>query len=379
MDITKLKSLWKRYKNTSIFGRYLPYKTVLEQLKELTIPFKIIGHSESGTPIHSVTFGTGKLKILMWSQMHGNESTTTKAVFDLMNMFRDETCETTRSILNNCTVYIIPLLNPDGADAYTRVNANQIDLNRDALELTQKESLVLRSIIDSIKPDFAFNLHDQRTIFSAGLCKKSATVSFLSPAGDQERSISTSRKQAMQVIVSMNSLLQQTIPNQIGRYDDGFNINCIGDTLEYEGIPVILFEAGHYEGDYEREETRSYIFYALIKGLATISLGNFKTYNYREYFEIPENKKLFYDVIIREAFLQDQIIDIAVQFTEKLSNNCIEFVPKVAAIGNLNEFFAHREILAKKRAIRHYNDVVEVVPEVEMLKFYLDTELFSVL
>ncbi|WP_378188178.1 M14 family zinc carboxypeptidase [Aquimarina sp. W85] len=379
MSTTKLKNLYKRYQNKSISGRYLPSKIVLGQLKSLAIPSDVIGYSEAGTPIHLVKFGIGTNKIVMWSQMHGNESTTTKAVFDFINMLHDTTCETTQMLLSNCTIYLIPLLNPDGADAYTRVNGNEIDLNRDAQELTQKESLILRSYIDTIKPNFAFNLHDQRTIFSAGTNNKSATVSFLSPAGDTERSITSSRVRSMQVIVAMNKVLQEFVPDQIGRYDDGFNINCIGDTLESQGIPTVLFEAGHYEQDYEREVTRSFIFYALVQGVSSIASKAFSTYNYKDYFKIPENKKLFYDVIIRKARLKDTIIDIAVQFTEKLLDDEIKFIPKIAVIGDLNGFFGHRELYAEGRIIRHYNDVVEVVPEVEMLKFYLDTELFSVL
>ncbi|WP_246054204.1 hypothetical protein [Antarcticibacterium flavum] len=41
-----------------------------------------------GEPIHRITVGNGKIKIFAWSQMHGNESTTTKAVFDILKSFR---------------------------------------------------------------------------------------------------------------------------------------------------------------------------------------------------------------------------------------------------------------------------------------------------
>jgi hypothetical protein len=33
------------------------------------------------------------------------------------------------------------------------------------------------------------------------------------------------------------------------------------------GVPTLLFEAGHFEGDYQREITRKYIFIALISSL----------------------------------------------------------------------------------------------------------------
>src|SRR5690606_18803559 len=99
--------------------------------------------------------GDGPIKILMWSQMHGNESTTTKAVLDLIN-FLLEGSEMSNSILERCTIKIIPILNPDGALAYTRVNANGIDLNRDAQNLSQPESKVLRAVFEDFGPDYCF-------------------------------------------------------------------------------------------------------------------------------------------------------------------------------------------------------------------------------
>ena len=41
----------------------------------------IVGKSVKGLPIHQLQLGSGSLKILMCSQMHGNETTTTKALF----------------------------------------------------------------------------------------------------------------------------------------------------------------------------------------------------------------------------------------------------------------------------------------------------------
>jgi hypothetical protein len=39
------------------------------------------------------------------------------------------------------------------------------------------------------------------------------------------------------------------IPGQVSRFDDGFNINCIGDKFQSH-VPTILFEAGHFQDDY---------------------------------------------------------------------------------------------------------------------------------
>ena len=81
----------------------------------------------------------------MWSQMHGNETTTTKALIDCFNLFESNN-EFSNTILNSCTLYIIPILNPDGAEKYTRFNSNSVDLNRDAQNLSQAESKVLNKV-----------------------------------------------------------------------------------------------------------------------------------------------------------------------------------------------------------------------------------------
>ena len=379
MNSQHLSDLFSEYKEESLSGRYITsdlIQPLIDQYSKL-LDIQQIGMSENDLPIYLIKLGTGSKTLVYWSQMHGNESTTTKAVFDFLKLLTNHKADFVAKILEECTLYIIPILNPDGAKAYTRLNYHNIDLNRDAQDLSQKESLVLDKVLRQYKPDFAFNLHGQRTIFSAGLVNKPATVSFLSPAAAQNRNITESRKKAMDVIVYMNKVLQKFIPGQVGRYDDGFNLNCVGDTLSSRNIPVILFEAGHYPKDYEREEARKFIFYSLISSAYYIATEKITGNLYDEYFEIPENEKLFYDIIIRDVILDEKNVDIAIQYEEILEENVIKFLPKVVKIDNLKKFYAHREIIGKKRSILNENVRNQIVPEAILLNFRLDTELFS--
>lgn len=379
MNSQHLSDLFSEYKEESLSGRYITsdlIQPLIDQYSKL-LDIQQIGMSENDLPIYLIKLGTGSKTLVYWSQMHGNESTTTKAVFDFLKLLTHNKADLVAKILEECTLYIIPILNPDGAKAYTRLNYHNIDLNRDAQDLSQKESLVLDKVLRQNKPDFAFNLHGQRTIFSAGLVNKPATVSFLSPAAAQNRNITESRKKAMDVIVYMNKVLQKFIPGQVGRYDDGFNLNCVGDTLSSRNIPVILFEAGHYPKDYEREEARKFIFYSLISSAYYIATEKITGNLYDEYFEIPENEKLFYDIIIRDVILDEKNVDIAIQYEEILEENVIKFLPKVVKIDNLKKFYAHREIIGKKRSILNENVRNQIVPEAILLNFRLDTELFS--
>lgn len=368
MDSKRLSQLHKLHKEKSLFGRYISPKIIEPLLIDLEPNFKIsvIGFSVENRPIHSIEIGTGKTKILMWSQMHGNESTTTKAVFDLLNVFKSDE-EIFKIILERCTICIIPMLNPDGSHYYTRVNANKVDLNRDAQDLSQPESKVLRECFNAFKPDYCFNLHGQRTIFGAGNTGNSATLSFLSPAEDTRRTVTNTRKKAMAIIAAIAENLKKDLPNAIGRYDDGFNSNCVGDTFQMLKAPTILFEAGHYKEDYQREKTRLFIFKSLYFGLAAIANGVDEA-NHSSYFDIPENEKNFYDVIIRNAKLSsttDSFIDIAIQFEEILKETSIDFVPKVIKIENLKRFYAHKEIDAKGALVlNEKNECLKVTDEI---------------
>ena len=46
-----------------------------------------IGTSYLNKPIYKMSLGKGSIKILAWSQMHGNESNSTHAMLDLLEIF----------------------------------------------------------------------------------------------------------------------------------------------------------------------------------------------------------------------------------------------------------------------------------------------------
>ncbi len=319
------------FKLQNIHGRYIT-NTHLEEFLTILDPaiFKvsIIGNSVKKKPVYRIDFGTGNFKVLLWSQMHGNESTTTKAVLDVLNMIRNDR---KADWLEHFTFCFIPILNPDGAEAYTRVNANGVDLNRDSCELSQPESKILRSTFDEFKPDLALNMHDQRTIFSAGPEEYPATISFLAPSYNEECTVNDTRFFAMQLIARMNEVLKERIPHQIGRFDDAFNINCIGDMFTYLNVPTILFEAGHFQNDYHREVTRDIVREALTVLLDSIIEESYGKFTLEDYLAIPENEKSFVDIIIENHVTTNEELKkhdkLPVLFKELLTNGQIQFVP----------------------------------------------------
>ena len=257
--------------------------------------------------------------------------------------------------MTQCALLIIPILNPDGAAAYTRYNANNVDLNRDAVNLTQIESKVLRSVFDSFRPDFGFNMHDQRTLFSVGQSNKPATVSFLSPAQDDSCSLSANRLRAMSLIHQMNKVLQQLVPGQVGRYNDAFNINCVGDYFQAQNVATVLFEAGHYQNDYNREETRKLIAISILKALSSIGSSDFSENDYSSYTAIPENGNLFFDVLLKNIIVLENDheinIDVGISYEEALEDGKILFIPKLKSKGDLSAYFGHHTIDLQSRSL----------------------------
>jgi len=343
----EIETWYQQNFESQIKGRYITLDHIKPLLEKYQNLFSVssAGISERGKDIPKIKFGNGSNKILAWSQMHGNETTCTKAIFDLLKFisqkehFKDEIS----NFLENNTLVVIPILNPDGASVYTRENANTIDLNRDAKDLTQKESIVLREVLNEFQPDLCLNLHDQRTIYGLNT-RLPATISFLSPAADIKRTINIARIESMKLIVKMNLMLQKLIPGQVGRYDDTFNDNCVGDTFQKLGIPTILFEAGHYKNDFQREITRKLIFYSFLS-LFDIIKAEKEHIDYEEYFSIPKNETNYRDLVLRGVKLDgsSKYTTVVMQYEERLIDGKIDFAPVIEDVENVKEIRGHYE------------------------------------
>ena len=370
------EKLFSQFKESNLFGRYI----TLDDIEPLLMKFntnnqvQIIGYSVLGKLIYQYQLGLGSKKVLLWSQMHGNESTTTKALFDFLNFLNSDS-EFADKMLKEFTFCFLPMLNPDGALLYKRENANKVDLNRDSQALTQPESILLRQTFEKFKPDYCYNLHDQRTIFGVGdAIPKPATVSFLAPSYNETREINEVRAKAIEVIVAMNTVLQEFIPNQVGRFDDSFNINCIGDTFQSLNVPTILIEAGHYQDDYNREITRKYIFIALVSGLKYIYENDIVINKIEDYLNIPHNKICFYDFIYKNIKINYDnnklITNFAIQYKEELIDNQLLFNAYITDIGDLKGFHGYFEYDAKGAL---YENLEGNIPKIgQKADFYLD-------
>lgn len=344
-----------QFKVCQLKTRLVHNGTILPFLNNLPKNFEVkeIGRSVQNRAVHSVSFGTGSIKVLIWSQMHGNESTTTKAIIDFCNILSAIKDDYEISLF---TFLIIPILNPDGAFNFSRYNHNGVDLNRDAKNLTQVESVILRNIFESFKPDYCFNMHEQRSIYSAGERNYPSTMSFLAPSFDENSSINSQREISMFLINQICNKLQKFIPNQVSRFDETFNMNCFGDLFQTLGVPTVLFEAGYYQNDFKRNVSRKLTTLSLIIACKSILKSSQILKTSSEYYKIPENKPLFFDVLIKDALINNnndlaEVHDIGIIFEEVMFKDKIKLVPKIKSLGNLNLFFGHRVINAGKSLV----------------------------
>jgi hypothetical protein len=310
--------------------------------------------------------------------MHGNEGTTTKALLDFI-AFLNSNENLANKFLKHFTFYMLPMVNPDGAKLYTRQNANNIDLNRDSQNLSQPESAALRDYFNKIKPNFCFNLHDQRTIFGAGSGKNPATLSFLAPAYNNAREINETRLKAIQLIAAINKDLQAFIPNQIGRFDDSFNENCIGDAFQMDGVPTILFEAGHFPNDYEREITRKYVFFSFLSAFEHLIENDIVLNKIEDYMKISQNNQNFYDFLCKNVSIyydnKKKITNFATQYKEELIDNDIQFQAYIVAVGDLENQFGHVEFDAQNL---DFFDGIEKYPVIgKKADFFIGNQAFE--
>jgi len=86
----------------------------------------VIGYSSRGRPIYAYYFGSGTRAVLFTGAIHGSEIGTRL----LMDRWIQELEAGARNIPADKMIVVVPQVNPDGVAAGTRVNARNVDLNR---------------------------------------------------------------------------------------------------------------------------------------------------------------------------------------------------------------------------------------------------------
>jgi Zinc carboxypeptidase len=269
-----------------------------------------IGRSVEGRSINHVTVGRGPFKVLLWSQMHGDEPTATSALFDLFEyLHRHQAEDPSKRILDTLTLHVVPMLNPDGAEAFMRRNAQGIDINRDALHLQTPEGRALKALRDRLDARLGFNLHNQNLRTSIGRPPKPASISLLSVAYDESRTVNEGRRLTKQVCAVIRDALEPLAPGQIGRYSDEFEVRAFGDNITKWGTPVVLIETGPWPLDRGPDVTTGAFdgvlirlnFVALVTALDAVATGRVEGADLERYESLPVNESRNFFITIHGA------------------------------------------------------------------------------
>jgi hypothetical protein len=95
--------------------------------------------------------------VMVIGQQHGNEPAGGEAVLALAQQFASEPGA---ALLKKVNLVLVPRGNPDGAERFTRVTANGIDVNRDHLLLRTPEARMLAAATLRYQPQVVLDLHE---------------------------------------------------------------------------------------------------------------------------------------------------------------------------------------------------------------------------
>ena len=270
---------------------------------------EVAGSSVEGREIFLVTAGNGPGRILLWSQMHGDESTATGALIDLMSYIgrhRDESW--VARILGKYTLLFIPMLNPDGAERGCRRNMQGLDINRDARALQTPEGRILKGIRDRYRPFLGFNLHNQSSLTTVGETGREATIALLAVASNRGPAVPGSGAVDQNLILARRvaSVLFEAVSpfvsGRISRFDEQFNPRAFGDNMTIWGTPIVLIESGGQAPELPPDFGVKLNFVGICAALDSMASGRIANADSAVYDELqPNAESPIFDILLKGA------------------------------------------------------------------------------
>lgn len=315
-----------------------------------------VGASLEGRSINLISCGKGGKKILLWSQMHGDETTATLALMDMFNFILSRAAEERwiSEMLEETSLYVVPMLNPDGAERVQRRTAQNIDMNRDALALATPEAKLLRELQRRVNPAFGFNLHDQEPA-TVGETNDVTAIALLAPPPDKKRSMPMVRTRAVRVAALITRVLSQFIQRNIARFPDEFEPRAFGDNFQAWGTSTVLIESGHAMNDPDKDLIRKLNFVGILTALRCIGNGSYQDAELDLYYRLAENRKNVFDFIIRNVLMHhgswSHTVDIGLALNRQMSSHGSGSIVTIKDVGDLSTFVGLETIDAHSRRL----------------------------
>ena len=313
---------------------------------------RTIGKTQEDRPIQEISWGEGRIEIIAWSQMHGDEATATLALADIFRLLSSSgefAQEIKQKLHQKITLRIIPRLNADGAERWQRETALGIDMNRDATKQNSVDARILSAWADEIKPTFAFNLHDQNRLYSVGNGPEQTHIAFLATTGNEDGTWTPSRLRAGQICQRMLSQIQPIIPGKIAKWTDEYESRAFGDTFSSRGYGLVLLESGGAGWDLEKRSLRKLNACLLLDAFCAIADGSYVSESIEEYEALPTNERAIVDIKIKDAPLSSSVrADVLFNLVETpMTDGRIHYSWIVENIGDMSPFYGLTEIDGK--------------------------------
>jgi len=285
-----------------------------------------LGSSVDGRPLYRVDFGDGDITVLLWSQMHGDESTASRALLDVFDYLqRNPDDARVRRIEERLAVTVVPVLNPDGAARFVRYNAVGIDINRDARLLASPEARILKAVRDDVAAQWGFNLHDQNIRTRLGRTDTGVQISLLAPppgAGVTNEANQNAKHLAALLVY----VLRPVVGEAIARYSETFNPRAFGDLMTQWGTATVLIESGGALDDPDKELPRRANFIAILSALDAIATGAWRDIPQDAYAVLPPNGRAVNDLLIIGASIalpgrEPVRADVTVSYADSLDRS----------------------------------------------------------
>jgi hypothetical protein len=355
------RGLWDAWNGVRVFREdpyALKHAGLMRELKGLSERFPGLvttleeGVSCEGRRIPLLSVGHGRTKVLLWSQMHGDEPTATSALLDVF-AFLGTSRETPEAkfLFEKLTILVIPMLNPDGAERTRRVNAQGIDINRDALRLSSPEGRFLKAVREKYRPMAGYNLHNHAALTTAGPGGDQAAISLLSVPFDEAFTENEGRRLTKRLALEVRDALEPWAKGKIARYDTEYTARAFGDSMTRWGTPTLLIESGGWNGPDEPGTLVHLDFVALLSTLQALADASLASIDPTGYESIPLlRREGLYDVLVRNALvlngkgLPPYLADIGLVKPTNLGGTSGRSRVGVVEVGDLTEFRGKTEI-----------------------------------
>lgn len=230
-----------------------------------------LGVSAEGRSVDLVRIGRGATRVLAWTQMHGDEPTHTSAVLALIELLiRHGDRAELSPILAKCAIAFVPLLNPDGAERYSRYTAVGVDLNRDARRTATPEGRMLKLAVERVRPEFGFNLHNQNHRKHPRDDPRPTRMAVLAPPVDAQESEPANLSLAKRLAGGVAAAAAPLCEMRLTKYGADYTPTAFGEWFQASGVVTVLLESGGIDHG-ESPTAEELQLFALAKGLELIA------------------------------------------------------------------------------------------------------------